>query len=353
MYFQDVDYRLHLTQNNLPMQKIQEVSNITLEKFINEVLPAGKPLVIRGLVSDWPIVVAGKAGAQTFCDYIKKFDRGFEMDTMIGPASTKGRIFYNADLSGLNARMSRNKLATSLDYLLEHIDDDPSPLLALQSVKVAQYLPGLEQENMLLLLSREITPRIWIGGKVTVAAHYDISENIACCVAGKRKFTLFPPEQVHNLYIGPLELTPAGVAISMVDLENPDYSLYPKFKEALANAQEAILEPGDAVFIPYLWWHNVQSLEKFNALMNYWWGEPEERQNEPRHALYHAIMAISFLPENQKQAWRSMFDHYVFADKNSTSDHLPENRRGILGKAKPDDAIKKMRAALAKSLTRN
>ena len=41
-------------------------------------------------------------------------------------------------------------------------------------------------------------------------------------VAGRRRFTLFPPEQVANLYIGPLDLTPAGQPVSLVDQAQPD-----------------------------------------------------------------------------------------------------------------------------------
>jgi Cupin-like domain len=335
------------------MKKIKETFEFTTEQFHKEIVQAGQPIVMRGLVNDWPLAQAGKAGSVSFCEYLKKFDRGLEMDTMIGPASIKGRIFYNNDLSGLNCRMGQSKLATSLDYILEHAKDIPPPLLAMQSIVIPQYLPGLQLENKLSLLDDAVSPRIWIGGKATVAAHYDSAENIACCVAGKRHFTLFPPEQVANLYVGPLEFTPAGATISMVDLENPDYEKYPKFKEALASAQDAILEPGDAIYIPYLWWHNVRALDDINALINYWWGEPEEQRIDPRNALYHAMMAIRFLPPRYREAWREMFDHYVFETNGKPGEHLPPEKRGILGDVKPESSIKKMRVALAKALARN
>ena len=35
----------------------------------------------------------------------------------------------------------------------------------------------------------------------------------------------------------------------------------------------ADLEPGDAIYIPALWWHAVQATGELNVLVNYWWNE--------------------------------------------------------------------------------
>jgi hypothetical protein len=53
---------------------------------------------------------------------------------------------------------------------------------------------------------------IWIGNRTRIAAHYDLPDNVAVVAAGHRRFTLFPPEQVRNLYVGPVDFTrrPAG-----------------------------------------------------------------------------------------------------------------------------------------------
>lgn len=331
--------------------EIEHVSCTNLDNFHSEILAKGKPVVIRGLVNHWPIVAAGKAGSQTFCNYLKKFDKNYDLSTVYGPPSINGRIFYNSDMSGLNCRMGQTKLSNALDYLLEHETDDPAPLLAMQSIQINRFLPGLQHENRLSLLSDAIEPRIWIGGRTTVAAHYDPSENIACCVAGKRRFTLFPPEQIANLYIGPFELTPAGAAISMVDINQPDYEKYPRFRAAEATALYAELEPGDAIYIPYLWWHHVSSLEGINALVNYWWGNTDELQGEPRNALLHAMMSIRSLPPHHRNAWHAMFEHYVFERNGNPGAHLPVERRGILSEMK-SEALKKVRTAIVKALSR-
>lgn len=335
------------------MQAIREIEPPSGERFRNDILPTGVPVVIRGLVRDWPVVNAGRQSAAAFCDYLRRFDRGYGVNTAYGAPSINGRPFYNDDLSGLNCRMEKAPLSSALDYLLEHFDDDPAPSLAIQSVVISRYLPGLEKENRLApeLVPAGTDPRIWLGNRVTIAAHYDPSENIACCIAGRRRFTLFPPEQVANLYPGPFEFTPAGATISMVDFDRPDFGNYPKFEQALEAAWVADLEPGDAIYIPYLWWHHVRSLVRINGLINYWWAQPDEKHGDPRNALFHAMMSVRSLPPEHRKAWQAMFEFYVFGDEGDIGAHLPESKRGIMGDLEPDQ-LKRLRMALSSALSR-
>jgi len=333
------------------MYKIEEVSNITANEFITDVLPAGKPLVLRGLVNDWPIVKAAKSSNEAFCNYLKRFDRGDELNTVFASASIQGRFFYNQDMSGMNFRSEKKSLASSLDFLLKNSGNDPTPPLAIQSVNISKYLPGMEKENYLNSISENVSPRIWIGNKSVVAAHYDVAENIACCVAGKRLFTLFPSAQIKNLYVGPFEFTPSGVSVSMVDFDKPDYEKFPEFKNAEANSYQAELYPGDAIYIPYLWWHHVRALEPLNALVNYWWTDPAPIFGEPSDAMQHALLALKNLSPAQKNAWKALFDFYVFTESDEPPSYIPQERQGILGKLDADK-IQVLKSTLLKSLNR-
>lgn len=335
------------------MRPIREVKALTAQQFNEEILPNGQPAIFRGLIRDWPVVDAGKVSGKAFCDYIRSFDRGYPVNTVYGNPSINGRIFYNEDLSGLNCRMGQAKLSASLEYLQDHANKDPAPTLAVQSVLMNRYLPGLAEENRLPdgLVPEDTDPRLWLGGRATIAAHYDPSENLACCVAGRRRFTLFPPEQVQNLYIGPFEMTPAGATISMVDFDHPDHDRYPGFREAETAAVVADLAPGDVIYIPYMWWHHVRSLDSINGLVNYWWSRAPAWGGDPRNTLLHAMMTLRELPSTYRDAWKSMFEHYVFGDHERASMHLPVQRRGILGEQTEAD-IKQLKQALAKALSR-
>ena len=173
------------------------------------------------------------------------------------------------------------------------------------------------------------------GNDSRVAAHFDESDNIACVASGNRRFTLFPPEQVANLYVGPIDKTVAGRPTSMVDLAAPDFDRFPRFAEALKHAVVADLEPGDAIYIPSLWWHAVEASGPLNVLVNYWWLEGPEDAGSPLHALAHGLLTVGHLPPEKREAWRVMFDHYVFRAGGDPAEHIPEAGRGILGRSTP------------------
>lgn len=312
------------------MKEIRE-STAASPEALAALTSASEPVVIRGLVSHWPVVAAGRAGHAALFDYMSRFDAGQSVATVFAPAEAGGRFFYEDDLRGMNFKGGRARLKKTFDFLTEHAGDAEQTGLAAQSVPTWNALPGFAEDNPLPLLGERIEPRVWIGNRVIVAAHHDPFENIACVVAGRRRFTLFPPDQVENLYMGPFERTPAGATISLVSFEDPDLDRHPRFAKALETAQSAELGPGDAIYVPYLWWHHVRSLETVNMLVNYWWNPPNQGRGLPRDAFMHAMLTLRALPPAHRRAWRAMFDHYVFRTEGDAAEHLPDHAKGILG----------------------
>jgi Cupin-like domain len=221
----------------------------------------------------------------------------------------------------------------------------------LASIDVPGHFDGVDRENSLDLGTRDPLKSLWIGTPTRIAAHNDFPDNLACCVAGRRRFTLFPPDQFRNLYLGPIDHTPAGRAVSMVDFHAPDFKAHPCFSEALRHAQVAELEPGDALFIPSMWWHHVEGLSAFNILLNYWWRDTPRYLGQPQDALNHAILAIRDLPTEDKAIWRDLFDHYVFASTPEMFDHIRADARGVLAPLTAETAGS-LRAFLLRTLSR-
>ena len=230
---------------------------------IDELVEAGEPVVLKGVASHWGLVQAGKRTAADAMAYLTGYYNGRPVQYSRGGPEIAGRPFYNDDFTELNFEVRRSGLDEVLDGIAAHLDDAQAPMVYVASLLVDGSLPGFRAENDIDLGAYGIhaPPSIWIGNRVVASCHYDAPNNLACCAVGRRRFTLFPPEQIANLYPGPLEPTPGGQAVSVVDFSQPDFARYPRFREALANAQCAILEPGDAIFIPSMWWHHVQGLE--------------------------------------------------------------------------------------------
>ena len=334
------------------MNNIREINAVDADHVFEQVADSTGPVVLRGLASTWPLVQKSARSNADVARYLLEYYDQAPITAFVSKADIGGRIFYSDDFSETNF----SQIKTSLDWVLGEIEkyaaDAAPPTIYMGSTALNYCLPGFREENSLPLADKQATVRIWIGNRTTVAAHYDVMENIACVCAGRRRFTLFPPEQLANLYVGPIDFTPAGQAISLVDLHEPDLDKYPKFAEALAHAQTAELEPGDGIYIPSMWWHHVEGLESFNILINHWWRDNPSYMGAPGDALLHAILSIRDLPEEQRDSWRVFFDHYVFeADDESVAGHIPRGQKGALG-ALDEDTARQIRTLLRGKLNR-
>lgn len=310
-----------------------------------------RPLVLRGVAAHWPLVQAARRSPREAIDYLRRHARDEKVVAMVGAPEYRGRFFYNADLGGFNFHQEQPRLPAVLDAMQRHLDDPAPPAIYMGSTTVDTFLPGVRAENDIGLGGRDALFSIWVGNRSRIAAHHDVPDNLACVAAGRRRFTLFPPEEVANLYIGPLDFTPAGQAISLVDFHAPDLQRFPRFAQAQARAQVAELEAGDAVFIPSLWWHHVEALEAFNVLLNYWWRRTPAWMDTPMNALMLAIMSVRDLPVEQRDAWREMFRHYVFEAGEDTVGHIPGQARRALAPM-TEDTMRQLRAKLLKRLNR-
>ena len=313
--------------------------NVDSETFHRDIVPRGEPAVLEGLVRDWPAVRAGVESPEAAGSYLHALDSGAESSAVLVPAEERGRMFYKPDLGSFNFARRNLTVSAVLQQMARYSRFEAPPSVALQCAPIEDCLPGFEAANPMPLMEAAVHPRLWLGNAFVTPAHIDELDNLACVVGGRRRFTLFPPEQVHNLYIGPLDFTPAGAPVSLVSLRAPDFERFPRFRDALAAAQVADLEPGDALFIPAVWWHHVESFDVVNILVNYWWQQASYVQADrvsPTKSLLHALLSMRHLPDAHRKAWADVFSHFVFAPAEQAAGHIPQARQGVLGKLPPD-----------------
>jgi cupin-like protein len=334
----------------MPAQ-IEELPAVTPAEFAARIQGRSHPVVLRGQLESWPAVRLARQSPRALFESLRQLDDGQPVAAMYAAPEVRGRFFYTPDLLGVNFEQRRLPLDHAISQLLDLDGLAAPPTIYVGALPLQGRRARFAEENRLDLLGGLALPRIWLGNAATVQTHLDMSENLACVVCGTRRFTLFPPEQIANLYVGPLDFTLAGQPCSLVRLDEPDFVRYPKFRQALDTAVQADLGPGDALYIPYMWWHHVQMTDPLNVLVNYWWARATAWQGSPFDCLVHALSGLRALPANERAAWQAVFNHYVFNDEDPAA-HIPAASRGILAPLNPQIA-ERTRQWLLKALSRN
>jgi Cupin-like domain len=324
-----------------------EIAGQDLEpaRFQQDIARPCRPVVIRGLVADWPAVQAARNSPRTLRDYLSTFDKGGRIETFFGDPAIAGKYYYKPGLQGFNFERRTMKLLDAIEAILEAVDRPDAKSVYMGSVPTGEYLPGFAAGNPMPLLGSEMSPRIWLGTASNVSSHYDTFDNLACVITGRRRFTLYAPELIGRLYVGPIDNTMAGAPVSLAaSAPAGSAAEFPLFEEIRDQALQAELGAGDALYLPKLWWHQVESLAPFNGLANYWWDAFSAGPDVPYTALLLSMITIAERPAAERQAWQAFFDHYVFRSKGHPLAHLPAEHHGLLGPLK--DNYFKLRARI-------
>ena len=293
---------------------IVEVSLYADQVIPAHLLTASEPWVARGFTKRWPLTSAAAKSTHSALNYLESFYDGMMVRAIVAEARHMARFFYNEDMTGFNFYTIETTLQRFFHQLIKYENDPKAPAIYVGSVDITKLRPGMSTDNTLATELHEPTVSLWIGNRSRVSAHFDLPRNIACCVAGKRRFTLLPPDQAKNLYVGPWDMTPAGQPISLVDFVKPDYARFPNFRDAERNMLTVDLDVGDAVYIPSLWWHHVQGLSSINGLINFWWHESNNDEVSLINTLKSTSQLMESLPEDQRKAMKALFDCYVFGE---------------------------------------
>jgi hypothetical protein len=338
-----------MTVGRRPVNEWPSAPALDEATFRHEIVERCRPIVIRQACAGWPVLGAAQQSDERLAAYLRQLDSGRKAEAFQGTAAIAGRYHYGENLEGFNFERKPLGLAEALQRMAECAAEPERGTLYMGSLPVSRHLPGFEAENRLSFLSPEIEPRVWIGNASLVSCHYDTFDNLACVVAGIRRFTLYPPDAIGDLYVGPIDHTMAGPPISLAAGSAPGDPRYPRFEAARERALSAELRPGDALYLPKLWWHQVEAASPFNLLVNYWWDAFRAGPDAPNSTMMLAMIAIAERPAPERAAWRAFFDHYVFRPHGHPLAHLPEERHGILGPLSQGN-YRRLRAAVMQML---
>ena len=315
------------------MPPVREWKRVDRKRFEEEIVPLNRPAIIRGLVNHWPVVAAARESPQALAEFVRRFSKEQPISVFQGDPGIRGRFFYDDAGKGFNFKHESMTVGALLDRLLKGMAELQAPALYAGAVAVKELQPEFEASHSIGILDPLVPQRaqLWIGNRTRAAAHFDEAANLICVIGGRRRYTLFAPEQIRNLYFGPLDRTPAGVPISMVDFARPDYQRFPRFRTALEYAEVAELGPGDALYMPTHWVHQGESLDSFGLMLNFWWQVSPMQVLSPYFTLMHSLITIRGLSPGERAAWRTVFDVYAFNPDIDPAKYLPEAALGILG----------------------
>ncbi len=108
-------------------------------------------------------------------------------------------------------------------------------------------------------------PRFWLGPAGTVTPlHCDYDDNVFAQIWGTKRIFLAPPH--HDQFLYPNEAN-AILFGSPFDPEAPDFEKFPLARQAAT--VEVIVNPGDMLYVPAGWYHQVRALT-FSLSSNRW-----------------------------------------------------------------------------------
>ncbi|KXJ20689.1 hypoxia-inducible factor 1-alpha inhibitor [Exaiptasia diaphana] len=156
-----------------------------------------------------------------------------------------------------------------------------SPLYNIEGVSPAleKDINAFDYSWLLDIVSRlgwgdEVINLLFIGmSDVVTPAHYDILENFFVQIAGYKRVILFRPDYFKSLY--PFPVGHPHDRQSQVNFDNPNFEKFPNFLDI--EGLEAVVGPGDVLYIPIYWWHYVESeRNNMTVSVNFWFNHKND-----------------------------------------------------------------------------
>lgn len=128
-------------------------------------------------------------------------------------------------------------------------------------------LNDLHPYNDLLLTPDRAHVILWVGQAGVIAhTHLDSYDNFFVQLRGRKRFLLFEPAQAE--YLHPYPFLHPSHAQAQVDIHNASHpGVWPEMQHI--KCIEAVLGPGDMLYLPPLWWHMVEALD-VSVSVNLW-----------------------------------------------------------------------------------
>jgi len=237
---------------------IQRLTSPTREFFFEKVVSPAQPAIIENAMTEWKC----RKWTDTYLAERLK-NRKFRVNQ-----TSNGRF----GIRSMRPRPGETAISCTLKEFLELIETTPDFVHYMEQVTIDESAGALREDVdfvPFLDASRVRSVNFWFSQRESrIPLHWDSRDNILAQVRGRKSVRLYAPEQADNLYPG-LE---GEQWASQIDMDAPDLTMFPKFRQATA-AAELILDEGEMLYIPRRWWHHIITLSHLSLSINYWYEE--------------------------------------------------------------------------------
>ncbi len=228
---------------------VETVDRIQPQEFARSFIRRNKPVLMTGMMNEWPAM-------QTW---------SFEFLYRLG--SKESVLLEEGNVMQDDTSFRKQSFQDYLRQLIEETEQgDNKPYLSV--FKIFERFPHLKNDVDFSIINQhklKASTVGWIGPAGTVTGyHIDWGDNILAQICGRKCIHLAAPEESDNMYVSPK--FDQGTTISSVDLQCVDHEKFPRFKNVKHHRIE--LHPGQMLFIPRGWWHDVRSLDKSISVSN-------------------------------------------------------------------------------------
>ncbi|MGC7837682.1 cupin-like domain-containing protein [Pseudomonas wayambapalatensis] len=226
---------------------------VSLEAFTLEYRANGIPLVLTEALEEWPLF---KMPRHTAIEYLSDVQGITRHGHYAQKAFSSEREFRTTALRDFAAHIAQSS---------EHGSEEPPAYMGNNQVpeqwlQLIRFPPYFHH-------SLYISPRFWLGPKGTLTPlHRDDTDNLFAQVWGEKSMLLAAPH--HREALGCWATSPlGGLEGCDFDPDNPDFEGFPAARDV--EFLHVHLGPGDLLFLPEGWFHQVTSLST-SLSINFW-----------------------------------------------------------------------------------
>jgi hypothetical protein len=235
---------------------IERRAALSSEEFLDCYYAANRPVILVGEMSDWPALTRWTP------DYLKRAVGSKQIEFQGDRSKSHQFEIYKDD----------HRREMPFDQFVDLVSrpnvGNDAYMTAYNSTRNADALAALHPDLGFLekFLSREVLQpngMMWIGPAGTLTSlHHDLTNNLIAQVVGRKRLLVLPAAEVGKL------CNHIHVFSKIADLEDP--ALSPEQFPRLADAKiyDVTLMPGEMIFMPLAWWHQVKSID-FSVTITY------------------------------------------------------------------------------------